>query len=519
MIEAPASLLTVIRLAAPEIEAHAVTFRWQIAPETSLYRKTSFRIDYPESIDCRAIPLRLWWIVAMLCLHPQWMLLRPCRIELPVRLGSGETEWWLRLMDAGTTTLEALRGTSDTTRSIEIVEGDEDLPEVTPLPDFGRCVAAFSGGKDSLLQAALLCELTKRPALVATTSPMKPFFDHETERRRQVFQDIIKRREVGFFEVKSDLRAIWANHFGWSEKRYPIAVSELSDAFLYFSNALIVGVSIGATHVFLASEAELQENAIVDGRVIQYKHFMYSGVTQRALSTLLAPFNLIYSSVSSPLHQDSVQRLLWTRYRDLADLQYSCWNVPLDAAACSQCASCLKNAMCVLAVNGDPALIGIDLPTLLAKLWRWNPWEADERAKSGVRGSIPAQIVANIKSVSLASFLAAVVDGRSGQLFAWRTWKALIAFAMLRHSLRKHRVVTPGWRPGFLRHVDALVRDRIGAVYAQYFTPEDEQDYAPLLERAEMLARWITEPLRRRESTNLSAARLPVLEPSSDFAD
>src|SRR6202011_5214788 len=87
-----------------------------------------------------------------------------------------------------------------------------------------RCAAAFSGGKDSLLQAALLCEITERPLLGATTSRMPPLHDHQTARRRQVLADLPARREVTLLEVESDFRASWQNDFPPTEG-FPVSVN------------------------------------------------------------------------------------------------------------------------------------------------------------------------------------------------------------------------------------------------------------------------------------------------------
>src|SRR5262249_49084903 len=151
---------------------------------------------------------------------------------------------------------------------------------------------SFSSGKDSLLQAALLCELTERPLLVTTTSPLPPLADHETERRRTVLAAIQERRNVQLVEVHSDFRSIWDNgfagHLGYSiSGEQKLAVNELTDTFLYMSSLLAAGTALGKTRLFLASEAEVQANAVRDGRIVQHQHFMYSAATQRALGQLL----------------------------------------------------------------------------------------------------------------------------------------------------------------------------------------------------------------------------------------
>ena len=109
-----------------------------------------------------AIPEALWWTVALICLHAHWTLLRPCRVEIPVTLDPDELELWRRLLEVEITTLEGLRGRPGVESAIEIVATGPRLSPPVALPDSGRCAAAFSGGKDSLLQAAMLAELTER---------------------------------------------------------------------------------------------------------------------------------------------------------------------------------------------------------------------------------------------------------------------------------------------------------------------------------------------------------------------
>ncbi len=486
--------MTSIRLREPAVRDHDVTIAFTCDPPCDLYVRTEFTLCFPESIDAKKIPERLWWTVALLCLYPQWTVLRPCRIELPVRLRDGEAEAWLRLMDAGVATLESLRGTSDTARSIEIAEGTRAVPDFT-APEIGRCATAFSGGKDSLLQSALLAELSFRPVLVATTSPMAPFHDHETQRRRDVFAGIVARRDVTFVEVRSDLRSMYRNGWAAEVRGYPISISETNDALLYFSSLLVAGVAHGATHLFVASEAEVQENAATPLGIVQHPHFMYSVVTQRAISALLEPHGIRYSTLTSPLHADSVQRLLWTRYPDVADLQYSCWNVPLDGMACSRCTQCLRIALCALAAGGDPSAIGVDLATVLTSNRDWTPVTAASTPRDASRTAIHAQIVENVRAISTPRVARALAHGDVRRLREPATWEALRAYRALRARLRRRPKTVVGWRPPALCDVDPLLRERVRAIYAAAFPEEPEPAYRDVLARGDALAGWIVEPL------------------------
>src|SRR5262249_26786439 len=83
-----------------------------------------------------------------------------------------------------------------------------------------------------------------------------------------------------------------------------------------------------------------------------------------------------YCSLTSPLHSSQVQTLLWTRYADLRDLQYSCWKVRGEERACSRCPQCLRLALGALALGDAPGRMGIDLVQLLVSMRGWRPKSA-----------------------------------------------------------------------------------------------------------------------------------------------
>lgn len=482
----------------PEITADSVTFRWSVEPASLLYRASRFTLRFPKEIDISSVSESLWWTIALICLHSHWPLLRPCKVFLPVRLGPGEVEFWSRLLDAEVATLETYRGTHRFVRAIEIVEGATLLEPLQPVQDAGRCATAFSGGKDSLLQTGILSELTRKPILVTTTSPMPPLEDHLTQRRRYVLSEITARRDVTLIEVQSDYRATWENELP-IQQGYRIAVNEITDTFLYFAALLAVGVALGATHLFLASETEVQENIGINGRVVQHQHFMYSAVTQRVLQALLERAAIRYSSLTSSLHSFQVQQLLWTRYADLRDLQYSCWNVRGDDAACSRCPQCLRLALCALALGDTPERMGVELVPLLNAMHRWAPKTRDLSLPGGIVGQdLEMQTVRSIQATPLRQVLWALASRRPVRLVTPGGLGALLSYSRLRRrALSCPAGPAPGYRPGFLRLVDPLLRDSVGSIFAQHFQPEDEAAYAGILLRGDRLANWITEPIER----------------------
>ena len=173
-------------------------------------------------------------------------------------------------------------------------------------------------------------------------------------------------------EVVSDFRSIWDNGFA-SKEGYQLAVNELTDTFLYMSSLLAAGAALERTRLFLASEAEVQENEEVDGKIIQHPHYMYSAATQRALARYLEPYGLRFGSLIWPLYSVQVQQLLWARYGDLSDLQYSCWRVEEGQATCSRCEQCMRIAMTALAAGHNPERMGIDLGRLMSYSPEWAP--------------------------------------------------------------------------------------------------------------------------------------------------
>jgi hypothetical protein len=497
-----------IRVHAPEVGAHAVLFRWSVEPASPLYRRTSFTLDFPPSVDVAAVPPALWFRLALLCLHPHWALLRPCEVRLDVRLSPGEAEAWLRLVDAAVDTLEAMRGTSDTARAVALVEGTRPAPARPTARDSGRCAAAFSGGKDSLLTAGLLAELTPHPLLVTTTSPLPPLHDHGTARRRLVLAQIARRRAVTHVEVASDFRSATDNAYS-DRMGYPLAVSETTDTHLYLAALLAAGLPLGATHFFVASENEVQENVERDGRTVQHTHFMYAAATLAALDAVFRPFGAVISSPTAALHASQVQRLLVTRYPDLYDLQYSCWMVGEGESACSRCSKCLTVALGVLAAGGDPARMGIDLGRLLVAK-RDFVFEAPE--PSALPGDLVArrireQRVRDLRAIPARRLAAALASRRAGDLVSRRGARALLAWRRLRGRNAGAAVgAEPGWRPDYLRFTDPLLAPRLAEIYGAAFPADDPSASAASLARSTALADWITAPLSGEEDARRNAS-------------
>lgn len=489
------------RLHTPIVSGQTVRMSWDVEPPSTLYWQNEFYLEFPASVDVRLVPHRVWGLIAMLCLHPHWVLLRPCRVELPFSIDDGERELWYRLMDAAIATLVVHAGRTDFARDIEICDSGEALPAPLPLAASTRCATAFSGGKDSLLQAGLLTELTAKPLLVAVTSQVPPRVDHLTGRRRHVFSAIEKRRDVTFVEVQSDFRAAVNYDFSHANAGYPTSVTELTDTFLFLGALIATSIAHEVPHLFLASEAEVQESVERDGRIIQHRHFMYSAVTLQAVSTLIAPYGLRLSSLTSPLYAVQVHRLLWTRYPDLSDLQYSCWLVRDGEGACSKCRACLEYALGVLALGERPARMGLSLGKVMREVNDWSARTIDPENCAPTPSQIAtarhgAQVMTNARAASTVSFLRAMLLDHPGELFSPDGREALRCFRALKRRLAPLAPASPpGYRPGFLDMVDPLLREGVGAIYASHFSAEAEHEYADILGRSKKLAQWVCEPL------------------------
>jgi hypothetical protein len=477
-----------IFLMTPIVEKQTVTFVWRVEPATTLYRKTSFTMAFPGSVDLSRVPDRLWWDIFLICLHPHWPLLRPCQIHLPLKVPAPERQFWLQLLQNGFDTLtaygpERLRLDS---LGITMLSGELDIPR-TPVTGSGFGTS-FSSGKDSLLQAGLLRELTERPLLVTTTSPMPPRATHETERRRTVLAAIQERRNLQLVEVNSDFRSIWDNGFA-GHLGYSLAVNELTDTFLYMSSLLAVGAALGNTRLFLASEAEVQVNAIVDGKIVQHKHFMYSAATQRALGRLLVPYGIRFGSLTWPLYSIQVQQLLWTRYPDLCDLQYSCWHVQPGEATCNQCEQCFRITMTALASGHNPERMGIDLREVLCHVPDYVTATSPETCILPQDWQKGAAVVRDaVCRVSLTHLASVLAKGRNRILASREVFGMLWNFYRLQSLARQApRYRRSGVRQAFFDWLDPELRDSAVGIYTRHFSREPRREHFGEYERSRAL--------------------------------
>jgi hypothetical protein len=489
-----------VRLHEPEIGAHDVYFRWDVTPASELYQRTDFRLSFPPELDLGAVSRALWWRIALLCLYTHWAFLRPCRVELPVRLGAGEREFWLRLIDNVAVQLEAYGSAPRPGRAAELVDTGPALAP-TPLAGEGnRAAIAFSGGKDSLALTALLAELTERPLLVTTTSPVPWSRDQVGVARERALAQIVERLPVDAIEVHSDLRTCWTPNFAAGDGcRLP--VNQLSDLPLFQAVTIAVAAAAGARRAFMASETDCQYSvAGDDGRVIQHPEFVGSAATQAALDVLVSRFGLRQGSLTYPLHIPLVQGLLWRRYRALADLQFSCYQAPDGARACSACQKCFQIALITLAEGISPRALGIDPVRVLCAFgdWRLDAPSTYAGPQLHETRSPRHHVVRALRALPTSRFASIVADDSLAREDT-RPQEALAVYARLRADALSLSVPPePGYVAGYLEMVHPDLRDGLRAIFDQHFSPEPSREFAGILARSQALARWIAEPLQRR---------------------
>ncbi|MGK2876954.1 MAG: DegT/DnrJ/EryC1/StrS family aminotransferase [Solirubrobacterales bacterium] len=492
--------MTRITLHEPEVRGSSAHFAWSVDPASSLYRRSSFQLDFPSSVDISTVPTAVWLRVMMICLHTQWSLMRPCKVITPFQLPPGEYEFWMRFIDAAVWSLEADRTGDDlesftarTARTVEVVGSGTAIGPMPAAPDNDIVAAAFSGGRDSLTQLGMLQELGESPLLVTVTSVREGSEEFKTRRRRAVIEQTPARRDVELVEVDSDLRSCW-NNTDPLAARHGVAVSEVSDTLLYFAAAWVTAYARGARAVFLASESEVQENAVRDGMIIQHKHFMYSGVTQSALRALIAPSGIGHCGLTYPLHQFQVQRLLGRRYADVRDLQYSCWSQRPGEDVCSRCRECFGIAVNLMTDDLAPIDIGIDLNELLPAMRDWKPGGDPGRP----RGIVGALAAAQGDAQYLRFFRSTDADGV--ERFVPPPGLSSAAVSALREiSSAALAAPEPGPEPGFraayLELIDEQLRDGVESILSEHFEVEPLATYEGTIRRTRALGDWISAPL------------------------
>lgn len=491
-----------IRLHEPRVAGNSVHFSWEVEGDEGLYRRPNFRLEFPEPLDVAAVPEGLWLRVMLICLHSQWTLLRPCRVEIPRSLPPEEREVWLRLIDAAVWTYEAdnaVPGTGDHTqrsrRSVEIVDFGPPAGKLEPSTDRGRTVSSFSGGRDSLTQTAILRELGLDPILVTTISSREGSIEFETDRFYESLAETGRRTGAEMLTVSSDLRSCWDN-FHPRAARYSVAVSETADTLLYLAVIVAVAWMRGARLCLLASEAEGQESVRVGGGIVQIEHHSYSMATQTALSRLLAPTGIECTSTTAPLEHFQIHRLLAHRYSELRDLQYSCYQqTSAEQPVCNACFTCFKASLYLISEGVSPSEIGSDGARVVVSRSNWRPYEAAGAHATGTAARVYArrmddQLVRVLRRIDLDEF-ARLTDGEHLSPKSRESFEGLRAAAIAAPDPPPE----PGYWSEYIDLMPEAIRPGIGSIFSEHFEPRVEPEGEDLVANTKLLLSWLTEPL------------------------
>lgn len=491
--------LLTIRLHEPEVDGQSVHFSWSCDPATDFYRREHFTLNFPQSVPTGNIPDGLWLRVMMVCLHNHWLLLRPCRVEIPRVLPPGEIEFWNRMLDAGHWTLEFDRAAPGergeaSRRTIELIDFGPPAGPLEPCVDDGLVVSSFSGGRDSITQAAMLLELGYNPLLVTTTSKRAGSIEFETGRFRRVIAEIQDRTGCEHVEVTSDIRDCAVNDHPLAAK-HAIAVSEVTDTLIYFAICWATAWARGARQVFLAAEAEVQESVRAEGGVTQIEHFAYSAVTQIALDALAAPTGIRYSSTIAAAEHFQLHRVLGHRYSHLRDLQYSCYEQAEGEDVCSRCYSCFKTAFYLMSEGIEPSELEIDVDRVIAERSGWEPLGA---LSSHASGSVAQgytrkldnhliRILRELDRDRVASF----TPGRKLSTDAEAGLSRLRATAFAAPDPPPE----PGYRAGYVDLLDEPLRSGVHSIFSEHFEPAQPAYYDDMLANTKLLSDWLVAPL------------------------
>lgn len=477
-----------------------VRFSWSVDPPTSLYRASGFSIDFPRDIELSRVSPWVVWTAGLLCLHSRWLLLQPCEVRLPVTLPAGEREFWERLLTMELATLESTRAAWGARLRVALHDSGppfEAGPE--PAEQSTRWAAAFSSGKDSLVQAAMLRELTDRPVLVYVDSDLPGLHDNLTPRRRQALDLVERDRRFELVRVRSDYRSTWDNYFAIG-LGYDLGVSEMSDTFLYLAATLIVAASRGMSHVALAAQTEICEAVEIEGSAILMDQFMYSSGVMRALDALLVRHGTRYSSLICPLFDTQVTELLWTRYRDLRHAHHSCWECDEEGRPCNSCPKCTLICLSLLAVGESPSRIGGDPMAVLESLAEWRVREPSDfpaplTPRSIARLSFDAQRNRRLQETAPWRVLLTLFQTEGTRALSRRAFRAVRIFQRLREGQSAARTGGAAYRAGFLALVDPAIRTQLESVIAARFPAEPAQEHGDLVELIERTAGWVAAPL------------------------
>ena len=368
--------VTVLTIHRPVVSDHAVHFSWTTTPRSSLHRRESFSLRFPTGVDLRSVPSAFWDRASLLLLHTHAALLDPCTIEVPWSITEREATALGQQVRAVKDTCDYYAGNEPNDATFRI------YPSVAASEAGGThrlslrhdsAVAAFSGGRDGIVQAAMLRAAGVPLTLATVTSAMPPSGDHANRWRRRSLATAPTRLDASFVEVRSDARScsrvLWALENG----RAAVGVHEVTDQILYAVTCAAVALAQGVGEVFLAGETETHFSTVVGGRVIQFQQLSSAVPTLATLQVLLDAFGLSLRCATAPFRSWQVSTFLALQAPECIDLVATCWRADAESRSCNACSMCLSRTLFLLAEGIDERPIGVDLDRLGAWASEWEP--------------------------------------------------------------------------------------------------------------------------------------------------
>ena len=415
---------TVLTIHRPVVDDHAVHFSWTATPRTALYRRESFSLRFPPGVDLGSVPPAFWDRASLLVLHTHAALLDPCTIEVRWSITDREAAAIAQQVRAVKDTCDYYAGNEPGDATFRI----HTSATTSPLAGFAgsanrhdSAVAAFSGGRDGIVQAAMLRAACVPVTLVTVTSPMPPSNDHANAWRRRSLATAPARLDASFVEVRSDARSCWRHSWALENGRASVGIHEITDQVLYTVTCAAVALAQGVGEVYLAAETETHFATVVAGRVIQLQQLSSALATMTTMQILLDDLDISLRCATAPFRSWQVSTLLARKAAECIDLVASCWRVNADIRSCNACSTCLSRSLFLLANGIDERRIGVDLDELGAWAAQWTPHltrGSDESPKQRVSRS---NAEATLRAVSSMSHAARALP-LSGQDAGRREW-------------------------------------------------------------------------------------------------
>jgi hypothetical protein len=302
-------------------------------------------------------------------------------------------------------------------------------------------------------------------------------------------KEIAARRDVELVVVKSDLRSAWPHYEVPHKLGYKLSMGHITDPFFFIANTLAVAASRGIRHLSLAAETEYYRFDRYHGRVAAYDYdFTYSLPIMCALDRMLGRWGFSYSSLLILFGSLQIMQLIRHRYRDLADLQISCiWMTKESDQSCSGCNKCFRIAMMLLALDDDPASLGIRVDAVFEAYKDYDP------GADLLSGWDAAHASSRIDLRKVRRFFP---DQNIWQLLGLQDSES---FRRMKEIVRRGAPHAQDWlhktHPAFLRFIPAPLRNQLEALSLEYWPEVDTNDRAEDMAVIDSTAGWITNPL------------------------